>query len=92
MEKGISPTVENKETCCHSRIKSLGGLVEMKETRKGKGAKERSFARIQLSAMNCQCSKGDSGIQKRGQAWGEKEQRLHKGIFYSSWFSDSYSA
>lgn len=42
--------------------------------------------------MNCQCSKGDSGIQKRGQAWGEKEQRLHKGIFYSSWFSDSYSA
>lgn len=29
LEKGISPAVENKEMCCHSRIKSVGGLPEM---------------------------------------------------------------
>lgn len=91
LAKGISPIVENKETSCHSRIKSLGGLPEMKETRAEKRNKG-SFASIQPSALNCPCSKGDSGIQKRSQAWGQKEQRLHKGNFYSPWFSDSSSA
>lgn len=42
LEKGISATVENKETC-HSRIKSLGGLPEMKETRAGKRNKRKKF-------------------------------------------------
>lgn len=44
LEKGISPVVENKETCHHSRIKSLGGLPEMTETRAGKRIKSKNIS------------------------------------------------
>lgn len=44
LEKGIPPIVGNKETC-HSRIKSLGGLPKMKETRAGKRNKRKKFCK-----------------------------------------------
>jgi len=45
LEKGISPVVENKETSRHSRIKSLGGLPGMKETRAGRRNKRKKFCK-----------------------------------------------
>lgn len=92
LKKEVSLSVENKETCCHSRIKSLCGLPEVKETMSGERNKSRRFCNDSTISHELPCSKGDSGIQKRSQAWEGKEQRLYKDIFYSPWFSDAYSA
>lgn len=81
--KEVSPSVENKETCCHSRIKSLCGLAERKETMSGERNKRRRFCNDSTISHELPCSKGKSGIQKRSQAWEGKEQRLNMDIFYS---------